>query len=197
MSRRRSRSRSRRSSPGSTGRASTSGRGWKKSRARRPARRRRDESRRIHVQEDHPRMPSRVRGGRDGRGRPTRARAPLRGLPAMRPVPFDVSGDGQDLENVEAPGDSARAGRNRPLLRAGAPRAGEMSLPAGSRMVLFGLAGLAIFSAIFSYAVFRGWWPTLPPGIFHDVDLWAGFAGGAALLLLLVLRRDSGTSSSE
>ena len=72
-----------------------------------------------------------------------------------------------------------------------------MSLPAGSRMVLFGLAGLAIFSAIFSYAVFRGWWLTLPPGIFHDVDLWAGFAGGAALLLLLVLRRDSGTSSSE
>jgi hypothetical protein len=64
-----------------------------------------------------------------------------------------------------------------------------VSVPADSRIVLFGLAGLAIFSAIFSYAVFRGWWPTLMPGIFHDVDLWAGFAGVIILLFLLLLRR--------
>ena len=72
-----------------------------------------------------------------------------------------------------------------------------MSVSARARLVLFGLAGLAIFSMLFSYAVFRGWWPTLEPGVFHDVDLWAGFAGGAALLFLLVSRRDSRTSSSD
>ena len=64
-----------------------------------------------------------------------------------------------------------------------------MRVPPRARLVLLGLAGLAIFSMLFSYAVFHGWWPTLDAGIFHDVDLWAGFAGAAALLALLCLRR--------
>ena len=69
-----------------------------------------------------------------------------------------------------------------------------MSVPAGWRIVLLGLAALALFSALFSYAVFRGWWPTLMPGIFHDVDLWAGWVGAVAFLFLLILPRRSRSS---
>ena len=57
------------------------------------------------------------------------------------------------------------------------------------RLVLFGLAGLAVFSALFSYAIFRGWWPTLPPGTFHDTDLWFGFAGVLGIVCVLLFSR--------
>jgi hypothetical protein len=56
-----------------------------------------------------------------------------------------------------------------------------------ARTVLVSCLALAAFSAIYSAAAWYDWWPRLPPGALHDTDLWAGFAGGAALLALLAL----------
>jgi hypothetical protein len=58
-----------------------------------------------------------------------------------------------------------------------------------ARTVLLGALALAAFSGIYSAAAWYDWWPRLPPGALHDTDLWAGFAGGAALLLALLLDR--------
>jgi hypothetical protein len=57
----------------------------------------------------------------------------------------------------------------------------------GRRVVLLCAVALALFSALYSLAAWYDWWPRLPPGALHDTDLWAGFAGGAALLLVLLL----------
>jgi hypothetical protein len=54
------------------------------------------------------------------------------------------------------------------------------------RLALFALAGLALFSLLFSLAADNGLWPRLPPGALHDTDLWAGLAAGVALLLLFL-----------
>lgn len=56
-------------------------------------------------------------------------------------------------------------------------------------LVWVGLAALALFSAIFTFLAERGLWPALPPGAFHDWDLWIGLAGGVLLLWVLVWRR--------
>ena len=57
----------------------------------------------------------------------------------------------------------------------------------GRRVVVLCAVALALFSALYSLAAWYDWWPRLPPGALHDTDLWAGFAGGAALLLVLLL----------
>jgi len=62
-------------------------------------------------------------------------------------------------------------------------------------MVLLSALALALFSAIYSAAAWYDWWPRLPPGALHDTDLWAGFAGGAALLALLVASKRSNSAS--
>jgi len=59
------------------------------------------------------------------------------------------------------------------------------------RGAALGLAALAVFSALFSWAASRGHWPHLPPGAFHDWDLWIGLAGGLLILLLLLRTRRS------
>jgi len=61
-------------------------------------------------------------------------------------------------------------------------------LTPASRTVVLSTLALAFFSAFFSIAAWNDWWPRLPPGALHDTDLWAGFAGGAALLILLVVK---------
>ena len=62
-------------------------------------------------------------------------------------------------------------------------------------MVLLSALALALFSAVYSAAAWYDWWPRLPPGALHDTDLWAGFAGGAALLALLVASKRSDSAS--
>jgi hypothetical protein len=54
-----------------------------------------------------------------------------------------------------------------------------------ARRALLALAGLALFSLLFSLAADNGLWPRLPAGALHDTDLWVGLAAGVALLLLL------------
>ena len=58
-----------------------------------------------------------------------------------------------------------------------------------ARTILFCALALALFSTFYTLAAFYDWWPRLPPGALHDTDLWAGFAGGAALLVLLLRPR--------
>ncbi len=55
-----------------------------------------------------------------------------------------------------------------------------------ARWALFGLAGLALFSLLFSLAADNGLWPRLPAGALHGTDLIAGFAAGLGLLWLLM-----------
>jgi len=55
------------------------------------------------------------------------------------------------------------------------------------RTAIFSVAGLGLFSLLFSLAADNGLWPSLPAGTLHDTDLWAGLAAGVALLLLLLL----------
>jgi hypothetical protein len=55
-----------------------------------------------------------------------------------------------------------------------------------ARRAFFGLAGLALFSLLFSLAADNGLWPRLPAGALHGTDLWAGLGAGVALLLLLL-----------
>lgn len=65
-----------------------------------------------------------------------------------------------------------------------------MALP---RTAALCLAGLAVFSLVFSLLAECGLWPGLPPGALRDSDLVAGFAGGFLLLLLLAPRGNEGT----
>jgi hypothetical protein len=73
------------------------------------------------------------------------------------------------------------------------------------RLALFALAGLALFSLLFSVAADNGLWPRLPAGALHDTDLWVGLVAGVALLLLLLRggtqrtggRGDGGTGRRE
>jgi hypothetical protein len=58
-----------------------------------------------------------------------------------------------------------------------------------ARLSVFALAGLALFSLLFTLAARRGLWPQLPPGALHDTDLWAGLAGGIVILFLLLKPR--------
>jgi hypothetical protein len=62
-----------------------------------------------------------------------------------------------------------------------------------ARRAFFGLAGLALFSLLFSLAADNGLWPRLPAGALHGTDLWAGVAAGALLLMWVLLppRRSS------
>jgi hypothetical protein len=57
------------------------------------------------------------------------------------------------------------------------------------RLSVFALAGLALFSLLFTLVARRGLWPQLPPGALHDTDLWAGLAAGVAILVLLLRPR--------
>jgi hypothetical protein len=61
------------------------------------------------------------------------------------------------------------------------------------RTALLALAGLALFSLLFSLAADNGLWPRLPAGALHNTDLWAGLAAGVLLLLWMLLppRRSS------
>lgn len=54
------------------------------------------------------------------------------------------------------------------------------------RTAVLALAGLALFSLLFSLAADNGLWPPLPAGALHGTDLWAGLFAGVALLLLLL-----------
>ena len=49
-----------------------------------------------------------------------------------------------------------------------------------------GLVWLALFSFVFTLGGEIGVWPKLPSGAFGNVDLVAGFAGGALLLAILL-----------
>ena len=66
----------------------------------------------------------------------------------------------------------------------------------GRRVVLLCAVAIALFSALYSLAAWYDWWPRLPPGALHDTDLWAGFAGGAALLLVLLLDHSRGMGAT-
>ena len=57
------------------------------------------------------------------------------------------------------------------------------------RTATLSLAGLALFSLAFSLLAERGLWPALAPGALHNIDLWAGFAGGLVILVFLLLPR--------
>jgi hypothetical protein len=54
-----------------------------------------------------------------------------------------------------------------------------------ARPVINGLLWLAAFSALYTAGDEIGAWPELPPGVFRDVDLVAGFLAGIAALVLL------------
>ena len=55
-----------------------------------------------------------------------------------------------------------------------------------TRTAVLCLAGLALFSILFSLAAERDLWPRLPAGALHGSDLWAGLASGIVLLLVLL-----------
>jgi hypothetical protein len=57
------------------------------------------------------------------------------------------------------------------------------------RRAVLGLAALAAFSALFSWAARRGVWPQLSPGALHNWDQWIGLAGGLLIFLLLLRPR--------
>jgi len=61
-----------------------------------------------------------------------------------------------------------------------------MTRPSILRTAIFSVAGLGLFSLLFSLAADNGLWPSLPAGALHDTDLWIGLVAGAALLILLV-----------
>jgi hypothetical protein len=45
----------------------------------------------------------------------------------------------------------------------------------------------AVFSFFATRAITAGRWPELPPGAFHDLDLWTGLLFLAALIVFLLL----------
>src|SRR5712692_10325647 len=188
------RSRSRPSSRVCTGRGSMFVRDSPRSRDPPCAKRLPDEARgyrlprprRRHLPEADPRLLVGVRRGHDaGRGA-RRLPSSHRDVSSLCRVPVDLRGDRSDAEALEASRHPARPRQGRRLLRPLAPSRQGMSRASLARRALFGLAGLTLFSLLFSLAADNGLWPRLPAGALHGSDLWAGLVAGVVLLLLLL-----------
>src|ERR1700730_14672648 len=207
------RSRSRPSSPVCTGHGSTSVKDSPRSRGPPRAKRRPDEARgyglprprRRHLPEADSRLPVGVRRGHDAGGGTKCLPPSHRDVSSLCRVPIDLRGDRPDAEALEASRRPARPRQGRRLLRPFAPQRQGMTRASLVRLALFALAGLALFSLLFSLAADNGLWPRLPAGALHGRDLWAGLFAGVTLLLFLLRggtqrtggRGDGGTGSKK